>query len=211
MNPSATMIREYDQAAPDQKETETAAFALGCFWGPEAQFGAMDGVIRTRVGYAGGTKPNPTYHDLGDHTELFQVDYDPADLSYADLLAVVFENHDPSHQTRKTQYQNIIFYDTPNQRETVESVLENKGLDAETIATRIERLTQFHLSESYHQKYNLKAKQSLLDPFEEADYDDEQLRESPAAAKLNGYAGGHDLPEENDLGALLKRNSSASV
>ncbi len=211
MNPTPTMIREYDRDAPDQKETETAAFALGCFWGPEAQFGAMDGVVRTRVGYAGGTKPDPTYHDLGDHTEVFQVDYDPADLSYADLLAVVFENHDPSHQTRKTQYQNIVFYGSPNQRETVESVLETRELDAKTIETRIERHTQFHLAESYHQKYNLKAEQSLLDPFEEAGYDDERLRESPAAAKLNGYAGGHGLSEENDLGALLKRNSSASV
>ena len=208
MNPTATMIREYDRDAPDREETETATFALDCFWGPEAQFGAMDGVIRTRVGYAGGTKPNPTYRDLGDQTEVFQVDYDPDDLSYGDLLAVVFENHDPSQQTRKTQYQNIVFYDSSDQRETLESVLESNGLDAETIETRIERLTRFYLAESYHQKYNLKANQSLLDPFEEAGYDDEKLRESPAAAKRNGYAGGHDISEEHDLGAILKRSPS---
>lgn len=211
MNPTATMTREYDRDAPDQNDTDTATFALGCFWGPEAQFGAIDGVIRTRVGYAGGTKPNPTYHDLGDHTEVFQVDYDPADLSYAALLTVVFENHDPSHQTRKTQYQNIVFYDSPDQKDIFESVLETNGLDGETIETRIERLTQFYLAESYHQKYNLKAKQSLLESFEEAGYEGEELRESPAAAKLNGYAGGHDISEEHDLGALLNRSSSASV
>lgn len=208
MNPTAITIREYDQDAPDQDETETATFALGCFWGPEAQFGAMDGVVRTRVGYAGGTKPNPTYHDLSDHTEVFQVDYDPADLSYADLLAVIFENHDPSQQTRKTQYQNIVFYDSPDQKDTLESFLETNGLDAETIETRIERLTRFYLAESYHQKYNLKAKQSLVDSFEEAGYDDEELRESSAAAKLNGYAGGHDIPEEHGLGVLLNRSPS---
>ena len=208
MNPTATMIREYDRNAPDRDETETATFALGCFWGPEAQFGAMDGIVRTRVGYAGGTKLNPTYHELGDQTEVFQVDYDPADISYADLLAVVFDNHDPRHQTRKTQYQNIVFFDSPDQKETIQSVLETDGLDTETIETRTERLTRFYLAESYHQKYNLKAKQSLLDPFEEAGYDDEELRESPAAAKLNGYAGGQDLSEEHDLGAILKRNPS---
>ena len=208
MNPTETMIREYDRNAPDRDETETATFALGCFWGPEAQFGAMDGVIRTRVGYAGGTKPNPTYHELGDQTEVFQVDYDPADISYADLLAVVFDNHDPRHQTRKTQYQNIVFYDSPDQKEILESVLETNGLNAETIETRTERLNRFYLAESYHHKYRLKANQSLLEPFEEAGYDDEELRESPAAAKLNGYAGGHDISEEHDLGTILKQSSS---
>jgi peptide-methionine (S)-S-oxide reductase len=209
MNPTATTIREHDRDAPERDETDTATFALGCFWGPEAQFGAMDGVVRTRVGYAGGAKLNPTYHDLGDHTEVFQVDYDPYERSYADLLAVVFENHHPDHQTQKTQYQNITFYDSPGQKETLESFLKTNGLDAETVETRIERLTRFYLAESYHQKYNLKAKQSLLDPFEETGYDDEELRESPAAAKLNGYAGGHDVSEEHDLGVLLNRNPSA--
>lgn len=208
MNPTATMIREYDRKAPDRDETETATFALGCFWGPEAQFGAMDGVVRTRVGYAGGTKLNPTYRELGDQTEVFQVDYDPADTSYADLLAVVFDNHDPNHQTRKTQYQNIVFADSPEQRETLETYLEANGLNADSIETRVERLTRFYPAESYHQKYNLKAKQSLLDPFEEAGYDDEGLRGSPAAAKLNGYAGGYDISEANDLGAVLHRSSS---
>lgn len=202
------MIHEYDRKAPDRDETETATFALGCFWGPEALFGAMDGVVRTRVGYAGGTKLNPTYRELGDQTEAFQVDYNPADVSYADLLAVVFENHDPSHQTRNTQYQNIVFYDSPDQKKALESVLETNGRDAETIETRTEQFTRFYLAESYHQKYNLKAKQSLLEPFKEAGYDDEELRESPAAAKLNGYAGGHDISEEHDLGAILKRNQS---
>lgn len=208
MNPTATMIREYDRKAPERDETETATFALGCFWGPEARFGAMDGIVRTRVGYAGGTKLNPTYHALGDQTEVFQVDYDPAELSYAELLAVVFENHNPNHQTGKTQYQNIVFYDSPDQKETLESVLETNGQDSETIETRIERLDRFYLAESYHQKYNLKAKQALLDPFEEAGYDDEELRESPAAAALNGYAGGHDISEKHDLGAVLNRNPS---
>lgn len=205
------MIREHDRNALDRDETDTATFALGCFWGPEAQFGAMDGVVRTRVGYAGGTKQNPTYHDLGDHTEAFQVDYDPDELTYADLLAIVFESHDPSQQTRKTQYQNIVFYASPDQKATLDSFLETNGIDAETIETRIQRCSRFHLAESYHQKYNLRANQSLVAPFENADYGEEDLRESPAAATLNGSAGGYDIPEDNELGALLNRNPSAET
>ena len=71
-------VREYDERAVDGEDTETATFGLGCFWGPDARFGAMDGVIRTRAGYAGGTKRDPSYHSLGDHTEVVHVEFDPA-------------------------------------------------------------------------------------------------------------------------------------
>lgn len=108
MRPTPTAIREYDAQAPASEMTETATFGVGCFWGPDAQFGALDGVVRTRVGYAGGTKIDPTYHSLGDHTEVFQLDFDPDVVSYTDLLDHVFRSHDPRSQTRKTQYQNIV-------------------------------------------------------------------------------------------------------
>ncbi|MFB6175557.1 MAG: peptide-methionine (S)-S-oxide reductase, partial [Halobaculum sp.] len=75
-------------------------FATGGFWGPDAAFGAVDGVVRTRVGYAGGTEPDPTYHDIGGHTEAFQIDYDPDVISYTDLLSRIFERHDPRNQPR---------------------------------------------------------------------------------------------------------------
>ena len=203
-----TTILEFDQAVPNRDQTETATFALGCFWGPDAQFGAMEGVVRTRVGYAGGTEPDPTYHALGDHTETFQVDYDPEELSYTDLLDVVFESHDPNHQTRKKQYQNVVFYETETQREAVEAYLEADGLSPDSIETRIEQLTRFYPAESYHQKYNLRSRGSLLEPFEEAGYDDEAIRESPTAAKLNAHATGHDIPEEHELRTALNRTAS---
>lgn len=199
---------QYDRNAPDGDATETATFALGCFWGPDSQFGAMDGVVRTRVGYAGGTKLNPTYRDLGDHTEAFQVDYDPERLTYSDLLDAVFENHAPQRQTGKRQYQNVVFYDSEDQRAALETYLDENGLDADAIETRVERLTRFYLAEAYHQKYNLKAKRSLLAPFEDAGYDDEAVRESPAAAKLNGVAGGHEVSETDGLESLLNRSAS---
>jgi len=100
MTPTPTAIREYDTQAPASEMTETATFGVGCFWGPDAQFGALDGVVCTRVGYAGGTKTDPTYHSLGDQTEVFQLDFDPDVISYSDLLARLPEP-DPHSQTRK--------------------------------------------------------------------------------------------------------------
>jgi peptide-methionine (S)-S-oxide reductase len=193
-------IRDYDERAPGRDETETATFGLGCFWGPDAQFGAMAGVVRTRVGYAGGTNPDPTYHALGDHTEVVQVDYDPDEVTDADVLARVFRSHDPNRRTRKTQYQNVVFSATPAQRETLETYLDENGLEADAIGTRIEQLTRFYIAEDYHQKYNLRSKRSLMEPFEELGYDDEALRESPAAAKLNGIASGNDVAAAEELG-----------
>ena len=80
-------IREYDERAP-RYGTETATFALGCFWGPDVTFGAVEGVVRTRVGYAGGTTADPTYRDIGDHSEALQVDYDPDAVSFDELVDV---------------------------------------------------------------------------------------------------------------------------
>lgn len=192
-------IRDYDEHAPDGDQTETATFALGCFWGPDAKFGAVDGVVRTRVGYAGGTKANPSYHDLGDHTEVFQVDYDPEEVSYTDLLDRVFRSHDPRRQTLKTQYQNIVFAATSAQRDALDAYLEANGYDPDGIETRIEQLSRFYPAEDYHQKHSLRSQRPLMEAFEEAGYDDEDLRESPAAAKLNGHAAGHEISPEHGL------------
>jgi peptide-methionine (S)-S-oxide reductase len=200
-----TAVREYDRTAPPGAETETAAFGLGCFWGPDAQFGALNGVVRTRVGYAGGTKTDPSYHALGDHTEVFQVDYDPDRRSFADLLDLAFRSHDPDRQTRRTQYRNVVFFRTPEQHDVLRSFLADRDLAPDEIGTRVEELGRFYPAESYHQKYNLKADASLLAPFEEADYDEAAIRESPAAAKLNGHATGKNLPEQAADRLLVRR------
>ena len=199
MRPTPTAIREYDTLALAGEMTETATFGMGCFWGPDAQFGALDGVVRTRVGYAGGTTVDPTYHSLGDHTEVFQLDFDPDVVSYTDLLGHVFRSHDPRSQTRKTQYQNIVLTETAAQQKALEAFLQTRGLSTDAIDTRIERLSQFYLAEEYHQKYTLRSKRTFMDAFEELRYDDTQLRESPAAAKLNGYASGHDTAAVDEL------------
>jgi len=196
MELSPTVVREYDRAAPEPAATETATFARGCVWGRDARFGARAGVVRTRVGYAGGTARDPSYHALGDHTEAFQVDYDPDRTSYRELLEDVLRSHDPNTRVRKTQYQNVVFAATPAQRETLDTVLEDRGLDPDSIATRIEQLGRFYPAEDYHQKHSLRGTPGLESVFEELGYDDADLRESPAAATLNGYAAGHDIGGE---------------
>ena len=194
----ASTVREYDDGAPNREETVTATFALGCFWGPDAEFGAVDGVVRTRVGYAGGTKSDPTYHRLGDHTETFQVDYDSEEVSYEELLDLAFDSHNPNRKVRKTQYQNVIFVSDSQQRDALKEYLSERGLSPDSIGTRIEELSTFYNAEDYHQKHSLRSRNDLMDPFAEAGYDEEELRESPAAAKLNGLASGQDVPEELD-------------
>ena len=193
MELTETQIREYDRRAIDSDETETATCGVGCFWGPDAQFGATDGVIRTRVGYAGGTTRDPTYHSLGNHTEVFQVEFDPDIITYRDLLNLVFESHNPHHQTGKTQYQNVVLTATAAQQATLKEFLSSQGFTADGIGTRIEQLSRFYPAEDYHQKYKLRSVSSLMDAFDEAGYDDDAVRESPIAAKLNGYAAGHDV------------------
>lgn len=191
-------IREHDAQAADRETTDTATFGLGCFWGPDARFGAMDGVVRTRVGYAGGTKPDPSYHSLGDHTEVVQIDFDPDIVTYRDLVEDAFQQHDPRTQSHKTQYQNVVFTSTATQRTAVDSVLAASGYTADGVETRLEQLSRFYPAEDYHQKYRLRSA-SLLSAFEEAGYTDEEIRESHIAAKLNGYVAGHDV----DIGADL--------
>jgi len=189
------VVRDYDESALPSDATESATFALGCFWGPDATFGALSGVVRTRVGYAGGSNPDPTYHALGDHAEAVQVAYDPDELDYGDLVAAAFEQHDPRSQARKRQYQNVVFYESAAERAAVETHIAESDWPDGAVETRIERLDGFHVAEPYHQTFHLSSTPSLLRPFEEAGYDDAAIRESPAAAKVNAHAAGKNVPE----------------
>jgi len=184
-------IRAFDAAAPAPEDTETVTVALGCFWGSDVTFGAVEGVVRTRVGYAGGSSEDPTYHDLGDHSEAIQVEYDPTVVSFADLLDVAVANHDPRRQPRKRQYQSVLFFDSADERDTIETRLAEIPV---TVETRVEPLDTFTLAEDYHQKYNLRSDAARLAAFEEAGYDDPAIRDSPAAARLNAAVAGKDVP-----------------
>ncbi|WP_123539131.1 peptide-methionine (S)-S-oxide reductase MsrA [Halosimplex salinum] len=185
-------IVAYDERAPSPAETETATFALGCFWGPDATFGAREGVVRTRVGYAGGEKADPTYHDLGGHSEAVQVDFDPETVSFEELVDLAIANHDPRNQPEKRQYQRVLFFEAAEQREAIDERLGR--LDLDRVETRVEPLAGFHAAEPYHQKFNLRSKRAIQSAFEDAGYDDEAVRESPAAAKLNAHVTGKSVP-----------------
>jgi peptide-methionine (S)-S-oxide reductase len=144
---------------------ETATFAAGCFWGVEAAFRALPGVVDTRVGYTGGTTAAPTYEavctDRTGHAEAVQVTYDPARVSFDDLLAVFWENHDPTTMDRQgpdvgSQYRSAIFYQSPEQKTAAErsvAALQQGHRFARPIVTQIVPAEAFHPAEEYHQRY----------------------------------------------------------
>jgi len=144
---------------------EKATFAAGCFWGVEATFRQLPGVISTRVGYTGGQLPNPTYKDVctdrTGHAEAVEVEYDRAKVSYEQLLNVFWENHDPTQLNRQgpdwgTQYRSAIFFHTPEQESVANAskeVLGKSGRFSKPIVTRIVPATTFYEAEDYHQQY----------------------------------------------------------
>ncbi|HMD98204.1 MAG TPA: peptide-methionine (S)-S-oxide reductase MsrA [Terriglobia bacterium] len=144
---------------------EKATFAAGCFWGVEAAFRRVKGVVATTVGYTGGTLKEPTYQDVctdrTGHAEAVQVEYDPAQVSYADLLSVFWENHDPTQLNRQgpdfgTQYRSAIFFHDAQQEAAARASkekLESSGRYKRPIVTQILPASEFYRAEEYHQRY----------------------------------------------------------
>jgi peptide-methionine (S)-S-oxide reductase len=160
-------------------------------------------VIRTRVGYAGGTTPNPTYARIGDHSETIQIDYDPAQISYPDLLAVFWDSHDPSSRPYSRQYMSIIFAHDEEQRRLAEASRDQVASErGRTLYTEIVPYTDFTLAEDYHQKYRLRHASQVMKAFRELYPDPSDLVNSTAAARVNGYVSGHGTLE--GVAAALK-------
>ncbi len=144
---------------------EKATFGAGCFWGVEAEFRQVKGVKSTAVGYAGGTLKNPTYQDVCSdrtgHAEVVQVEFDPAEVSYGQLLNVFWMNHDPTTLNRQgpdvgTQYRSVIFYHSPEQEATAKASkedLQRSGRYVRHIVTEIAAAPEFYRAEEYHQQY----------------------------------------------------------
>jgi peptide-methionine (S)-S-oxide reductase len=146
---------------------EVALFGLGCFWGAEEIYWRLPGVWSTSVGYAGGSTPNPSYEEvcsgLTGHTEAVRVVFDPAVVSYADLVRAFYEVHDPTQGMRQgndlgTQYRSAIYVTTPAQEETAraitaayEPVLKRAGYGA--ITTEIKPAPPYYYAEDHHQQY----------------------------------------------------------
>ena len=149
----------------EQKKLEQAMFGAGCFWGVQDEFSHVEGVVSTTVGYAGGTMDNPTYKDVCSdrtgHAEVVLVEYDPAKVSYDELLKKFWEIHDPTTMNRQgpdsgTQYRSIIFYFNPDQEKLAaasKQSLEKSGKYHGAIVTQIVPAVPFYKAEEYHQEY----------------------------------------------------------
>lgn len=145
--------------------TEIAVFGGGCFWCTEAVFKMMKGVSSVLPGYAGGTVPSPTYEQVSNgntgHAECVQIEYDPTQVKYHDLLLVFFGSHDPTTINRQgndvgTQYRSIIFYTTPEQKTEAEKFIADINASNKMgapVVTDLEPLETFYVAEHYHQDY----------------------------------------------------------
>ncbi|XP_054714763.1 peptide methionine sulfoxide reductase-like [Uloborus diversus] len=173
-------------------DIEKAYFALACFWKPDAQFGCRPEVLRTRVGYCGGSGPAPNYPRVGDHTEAVEIQYDPSLISYENLLNLFWEFHDPC-SCQKRQYMSAIFYTNNLQKALAEeSKRQKEGELGKSIATEILPLNVFYEGEDYHQKY-------ILRTYHRRFYNSlpsEDPVTSTRDAKLNGFLSGHGTLQE---------------
>ena len=145
--------------------TETATFGAGCFWGVEATFRRIEGVVETAVGYLGGTLENPTYEDVctdrTGHAEVVQVSFDTERLRYEDLLEVFWKCHDPTQLNRQgpdvgAQYRSAVFFHTPKQEDAArksKDQLDQSGKLAAPVVTEISPASTFYTAEEYHQQY----------------------------------------------------------
>jgi peptide-methionine (S)-S-oxide reductase len=152
---------------PFPQGIETAHFALGCFWGAERLFWRLDGVYTTAVGYMNGVTPNPTYDEVCSartgHAEAVLVAFDPQRISYAGLLKVFFEEHDPTQGMRQgndvgTQYRSGVYFANDAQKATAEIVRDAydaslRSAGHEPITTEVEPAGPFYYAEEYHQQY----------------------------------------------------------
>jgi peptide-methionine (S)-S-oxide reductase len=142
---------------------EKATFGAGCFWGVEAAFRQVKGVVSTAVGYSGGHSPNPTYEDVCSgrtgHAEVVQVEYDPGQVTYDDLLKVFWDNHDPTTLNRQgpdvgAQYRSAIFFHSAEQESAAKVSKEKMQAGYKNrIVTEITAASEFYRAEDYHQQY----------------------------------------------------------
>jgi methionine-S-sulfoxide reductase len=155
-------------AAAGKPQIETAILAGGCFWGVEEFYRKIPGVVETRVGFTGGTVPNPKYDDTHDghtgHAESVEIKFDPSKVTYEALLDQFFKMHDPTTANRQgndrgTQYRSAIFYMNEQQKKTAESFkqkVEASRAWKAPIVTEITKASTFYQSEPEHQKYLVK-------------------------------------------------------
>jgi peptide-methionine (S)-S-oxide reductase len=163
--PDSLPRAEVDARLASTAGKDTAVFAGGCFWGIDAVFKHVKGVINVTSGYAGGTVPHPSYEDVSTsttgHAESVRVIYDPSQVTYAQLLQVFFSVHDPTELNRQgpdvgTQYRSAVFYRNDDQKRLAEAYiaqLSKEKVFKRPIVTEVTKLNNFYAAEAYHQNY----------------------------------------------------------
>ncbi len=148
------------------------------------------------MGYAGGSSGNPTYYNLDGHTETVQIDYDPTQISYDELLDVFWDSHNATVPAYSQQYKSIIFCHNEAQRRlAIQSKQREEAKSGREIYTEIIPFSEFYPAEAYHQKFYLRQVPELMADFSAIYPDSNELVNSTAAARINGYIGGHGTPE----------------
>jgi len=173
---------------------QRATFAMGCFWHPDSLFGSISGVVRTKVGYTGGSKANPTYYELGDHTEAIDIEFDPTVTNYNSLLSVFFREHDATER-HKRQYMSAIYCHDQDQRMEATNALKSQP-NSSAIVTDLVDASIFYDAEDYHQKYRLQHYPELLQLL--GIKDGAQLKHSHVCSRLNAFLGGYGTLAEFD-------------
>lgn len=190
-----------------ENHVHTVSLGMGCFWNPDALFGHLPGVVRTRVGYAGGTTSDPTYRQMGDQTETVEMDFDPDIISLEDILNVFWNHHNPVNinDYKGRQYMSLLLYHDEKQRDTMHQVMEVRksgGKDKGETLTTIAPYDGLHSAEDKHQKYYLKRYPDAFDKLSRLYSSHDDLVNSTVAARLNGLAKGYTNLERitNEIG-----------
>lgn len=181
-------LPDIDRQVPDH--LQTATFAMGCFWGPDAEFGAMQGVWRTRVGYTGGSTDVPEYHNLSDHTEAIQMDFDPTVFSFEKLAELFCRRHGPGSKTRKQQYMWAFWYHSDEQADAIRSAQQRAiGEFGANLDLHVAPVMPFYRAEDRHQKHQLH-RSPLMAEFRRMYPRFHDIVDSTAAARVNGLLAG---------------------
>ncbi|MCZ8513959.1 peptide-methionine (S)-S-oxide reductase MsrA [Paenibacillus filicis] len=173
---------------------QTVSLGMGCFWSPEALFGHLPGVIRTRVGYAGGTAKDPTYRRMGDHSETVEIDFSPDIIRIEELLEVFWEHHNPVNinDYKGRQYRSLVLYRDEKQWDAIQRVIrQRKEQGKGEPQTEAAPYSGFYLAEDRHQKYYLKRYPDAMEKLSALYRDEKELVNSTLAARLNGLAKGY--------------------
>lgn len=155
-------------------------------------------MLRTRVGYCGGTTESPTYRSIGDHAETIQIDFDPTRISYEKLLEYFWTTHNPCRSPWSRQYMSAVFYHDEAQKKAIDETRQKFVSTPDQVQTEIAPLDKFWIAEDYHQKYRLRHDRLLDDEMHTVYPDEKDYVNSTAVMRLNAYLDGHGKTAQLD-------------